>query len=662
MKARQTPATHLPYIERDGIFAVPSLHGNARFAGLLRRAFHDLKPGAIAVELPGTLAELIEEGVGRLPCITVVAYEDFDEQMRTVQQILPVTPDDSLIEAVRLGKEGGVPVSFIDRDVLAYHAEPVRAPDDYLIERIGLEAYWQKFAEARPPAEAGSPDDLREIEMAARLRELREAHGRVLFVCGMIHLEPVLRHLAAGTPTEPGAVTQRKKTLYNLAQESVPQALSGVPWFAYAYELSRRGLKAANYPQLLPLPLSKGGEFKAAQEAYEETAQALLAELGGRPTGTEVLETFALCAGLVQGAVNLYSREWNEEPSPARQHTLLRFARNLALVEGFLTPSKYQLLLAAKNTVNDDFAYQAYRLADHYPFFDAHSELPELKMDGQQGEAEGETLILRLRLPPTLRESMEEDGEELDLPEPAEEIEDDAWQERWEVGDHHVSHLPQDGKLEAFFEYLRNKARKILSDQQVRTHEMQASMMDGLDLRETLRNAALGKIYVKEQLPAIGDVGPVVVIFHKPGEEAEYPHTQMWYSEHAGESDLALYSTAPGVNFDGPGISRCQYGGVLSLYPPTGRAMVWGNPRYEGTASRAELLLKAAIDLSRKPIVAYVAAQGPSPDVLSLAASRGIHIMYIPLDSLSADQLKRVRNFHVLADRDIRPLAPMYIN
>ncbi|MCZ6472519.1 MAG: hypothetical protein O6934_03685, partial [SAR324 cluster bacterium] len=209
---------------------------------------------------------------------------------------------------------------------------------------------------------------------------------------------------------------------------------------------------------------------------------------------------------------------------------------------------------------------------------------------------------------------------------------------------------------------LRNKARKILSDQQVRSHEMQASLMDGLDLRETLRNVASGKIYVKEQLPAVGDVGPVVVIFHKPGEEDLYPHTQMWYSEHMGESDLALYSTPPGINFDGPGISRCQYGGVLSLYPPTGRAQVWGNPRYGGTIGKAELLLKAAIDLSRKPIVAYVAGQGPSADLLSLAASRGIHIMYIPLDTLSADQLKRVRTFHVLADREIRPLAPMYIN
>ncbi|MCH7479184.1 MAG: hypothetical protein IIA14_13925 [SAR324 cluster bacterium] len=60
--------------------------------------------------------------------------------------------------------------------------------------------------------------------------------------------------------------------------------------------------------------------------------------------------------------------------------------------------------------------------------------------------------------------------------------------------------------------------------------------------------------------------------------------------------------------------------------------------------------------------MAYVAHQGPSAEMLSFAAARGVHVMYIPLDTLSADALKRVRTFHVLADREIRPLAPLYIN
>ena len=412
----------------------------------------------------------------------------------------------------------------------------------------------------------------------------------------------------------------------------------------------------------MPLPYTRGQEFEAAHDAYVETHGHLLQELRRRPVGGAHPDTYDLVAAALNGGVHLYHREWEESPSPARLHILQRFARNLALVARRLTPSKYQFLLAAKNTINDDFAFQLLRLIDHYPFFEEDSALPEMKMeqDEEEGEADGEKLVLRLRLPRAVQEELA--GEPLEFQEPAEEQEQGSWNERWEDGEHHVSHMPQDSRLEAFFQYIRDKCRRILSDQQVRLQELQASLMDGLDMRETLRNLPLGKIIVREQLPGIGDVGPVVVIFHRPGEETQYPHEQMWFAEHTGESDLALYSTEPGIKLDGPGISRCQYGGVLSLYPPTGRARVWGNPRYAGTESRADLLLKAAIDRSRKPIVAYVASQGPSAEMLSLATSRGIHILYVPLDTLSAETLKRVRTFHVLADRDVRPLAHMYIN
>lgn len=649
--------THAPYIRFGEIFAVPSLHGQWRFAALVREAFFQARPATIAVELPATLESSIRKGVERLPYLSVVAYQDYTAELEKARQILPITPEDSLIEAVRLGVEHGVPVHFIDRDVLGHQPRPVRVPDDYLIERIGLEAYWRRVAPALPAAEAGSPDAERELEMGARLRGLP---GPVLFVCGMAHLDAVMHHYAGTEPPPPGGVTQREHTLYTVAEESLPQVLGDYPWFAFAYELSRRGLRAADFPQVLPLPSTRGGEYRAAAEAHQETTRALLEHLRALPTVPGREEDYALVADLLRGGMVMYEREWREQPSPSRVAALGRYARNLALVGKRLAPAKYHLVLAAQNTVNDDFAFQVLRLADHYPFFERDSPLPEMKIEGETGEADGERLILRLRLPRALQEELDAGG--IELGERPRELAEGAWQELWEDGDHHVSHLPQDERIEQFFQYIREKCRRLLSDQQTRTHELQASLMDGLDLRETLRNLPLGKIYVKEHLPGIAEVGPVVVIFHRPGEEPLYPHERMWFAEHDGESDLALYGTEPGREFDGPGMSRCQYGGVLSLFPPTGRAWVWGNPRYGGSRSRAEHLLKAAIDLSRKPIVAYVAAQGPSPEMLSLAASRGIQILYVPLDTLSADTLKRVRTFHVLSNRSLRPLAPLYLN
>jgi len=676
-------ASHPPFVSiGEGLYAVPSLHGRPRFAALVRAAVLTLRPAAMALELPATLESSIRAGVERLPFLSVVGYDDFDSELEKVRQILPITPDDSLVEAYRLGLRLGIPVHCIDRDVLNYQGAPISAPDDFLLERIGLEAYWhatehtmtrEPAPDATPePGRAGRDEDAlvdaaREEEMAAHLLRLRAEHpGQpVLLVCGMAHLRGIMAHLKGTPGIPPGGVTQREHTLYSLARESTANVINGLAWEVYAHEMARAGLRPANFPALVPPPNTRGGELDSALEAYSEAMESALTALRAAEPRDASPEGYALLAELVQGAVALYRREWNEQPSPARLQILMRFARNLALTAHRLTPGRYSLVLAAKNTVNDDFAYQTLRLADHYPFHEEDSDLPEMKIEGDMtGEAEGEPLVLRLRMPRAMLAEAEEALEELDLEDPPDEYEEGAWQQRWEDGERHVSHLPQDTRLENFFTYLREKARRLLSDQQVRLHEMQTSLMDGLDLRETLRNLPLGKMYVRENLPGVGDVGPVVVIFHKPGEEDEYPHEKMWYAEHDGESDLALYATEPGVKLDGPGISRCQYGGVLSLYPPTGRAWVWDNPRYDTTGrhSRAEVLLRAAIDLSRKPIVAYVASQGPSADMLALAASRGVHILYIPLDTLSADMLKRVRTFHVLADRLVRTLAHMYVN
>ncbi|MDH4247771.1 MAG: hypothetical protein OEW39_08140, partial [Deltaproteobacteria bacterium] len=536
----------------------------------------------------------------------------------------------------------------------------LNVPDDYLVERLGLAGYYARVVADLKRAEPGTVDHDREQEMAAHLRVLLASHEKVLLVCGLAHLQGILAHLETGVAVPPGGVTQREHALYAIAADSVPHVLDGMPYMVYAYELSRRGERPEDHPALAPLPTARGGELLAARDAFREALTEILPRMRLGARDTPAPEDFDILADLVRGAVRLYDREWNEQPGTPRLQTLLRFARNQALVQRRLVPSKYQLVLAAKNTVNDDYAYQVLRLADHYPFQEEESQLPEMRIESDgSGEADGETLMLRLRMPRALQEHLE--AEALDLEDPPDEVDPGSWQEHWEEGMNHVSHPPQDIRVEDFFTYLRNKCRRIVADQQVRHQELQASLMDGLDVRETLRNLPRGKIFVRENLPAVGDVGPLVIIFHGPGQEQEYPHEMMWYAEHAKESDLALYSTEPGRWLDGPGISRCQYGGLLSLYPPTGRVRVWGNPRYEGPHSRAETLLKAALDLSQKPIVAYAAPQGPSPEMQARAAAKGLRILHIPLDSLSGDLLKRVRTFHILADRYLRPLAFRYI-
>ena len=178
LSAREKPSDLSPYVTlRPGLYAIPSLHGRPRFAALTREAVLTLRPDAIAVELPGTLEASIRQGVQRLPFMSVVGYSDYDEALEKVTQILPITPDDSLIEAVRLALEGGISLHFIDRDVLNYQNTLVSAPDDYLLERLGLNAYWQHVQAGLDLPEAGSDDALREQD--SRRRGVHEAGGVV---------------------------------------------------------------------------------------------------------------------------------------------------------------------------------------------------------------------------------------------------------------------------------------------------------------------------------------------------------------------------------------------------------------------------------------------------------------------------------------------------
>lgn len=124
---------------------------------------------------------------------------------------------------------------------------------------------------------------------------------------------------------------------------------------------------------------------------------------------------------------------------------------------------------------------------------------------------------------------------------------------------------------------------------------------------------------------------------------------------------MAFYATAPLENVVGPGICRCEYGGLLLSSPPRRMRDVWSDPDYRGVRLRHELLLLAALDYSRAPSVVYAAPRPPRAFFRQLAGRMGKRIIHLPLGSLSPVTLKRLRVFHLLAGHDKREIARDYI-
>ncbi|MDH4127620.1 MAG: hypothetical protein OEV44_02620, partial [Spirochaetota bacterium] len=352
----------------------------------------------------------------------------------------------------------------------------------------------------------------------------------------------------------------------------------------------------------------------------------------------------------------LYKREWDDDAPTGKLSIALKYARNYALVNGYLVPSPYQIITAVKNTINDDYAWELSRLLAFYPFSENIDNLNNFNSQNQTGFFNNKKVNLIPHLPtqPWLMEK-------IPIKKRPKEAKPGDWDKIWSLGYDLVSFPPEDIIIENYFHYLRKKGRAILEKEHSRTTEFQNSLLDGIDIKETLRNLPTGKLYVREQLPIKGEVGTVVIIFDEIDYENKYTFQMTWYAEHLNESDLVLYSTPPGEKLVGPGISQAEYGGLLSVYPPRGIPNVWTDKRFDRAKTKGERLLIAGIHYSDKKYIVYVAPNQPKPYLYARAERFGHHIIYIPLNQLSDTMLKKVRFFHFLSDRRLRGIASRYI-
>jgi len=223
------------------------------------------------------------------------------------------------------------------------------------------------------------------------------------------------------------------------------------------------------------------------------------------------------------------------------------------------------------------------------------------------------------------------------------------------------SYPPEDLIVEDFGRYLRRRGTSVLTEERARTVPFTTSILDGIDVRETIRSWHDGRIMVRELGRAPGDVGSVVVVFDADEDDARYPHLQTWHGEHEQESDMAFYCTDPLQGVVGPGICRVTYGGFLLSHPPRRLADVWTDPDYRPAESKAEVLLLAALDYCTERVVVYVAARPPRPVLQRLAGRLGLKVLYLPLGSLSPTTLRRVRKMHILSGHAKRNAARDYI-
>lgn len=600
-------------IEWNNIRLVPILHGRMEFALAVRRHFEMFRPHHVAVEYPETLGKRILQGVGRLPLLSVVYYEDKGGAFT----YLLIEPTDGQVEAIRLALSQGISVHFVDRDTSGYPLNFSPMPDPYAVKRIGHLQYVNAYLKTHDAAPVSPADTLREKTMAYRLQRLSKTGERVLFVGGLAHLPGLLRELDQPQAQVIGRRTREGVGLAHLHTESSREVLTEMPFLEAAYERAR----------------SKGG--------------------------IENLDRLEINSQLVQTATRRYWKNNREEISRDQMRILYKFARNYALMSGHLVPDFYQLIVAARGIADDNFAYEMWEKGSEYPWQTEEPGLPILRLKGEDLYLDQRRIKFHRRLK-TLRRRLVR----VPVKKRKRERYPGEWREEFR-GFSICSYPPEDVIIEGYGQYLQKKAFQIKSEENSRIEPFTCSIQDGLDIRETIRDWPNGKIYVKTERPLRGKVGSVVVIFDpdlpQKGSSEKFPWCVTWLGEHAQESDMAFYSTPAGEVMDGPGISRCQYGGFMLTYPPLRVYDIWKDSFFEIARNKPERLLMAALDYSLEKHVVYVSASRPSGWCQTIAARLGKKIIYLPIGTFSPVTLKKIRQFHVLDGHPVRKYAHHYI-
>lgn len=599
-------------ITRGNITYLPVVPGRIEFAWRVRRYLVELRPAVVAVELPGSLERLYRAALDRLPRMSVIVIPEGSDDEEEHATYIPVEPADPFVEALRTAREILADTVFLEP---ATHDRPHvedNYPEPYAAEAAGLVRYVEAY---RVHPQPRSPEI--EAHAAAKAWKLQGADplASICVVVSLNLLDPLLdaMEVPQEEPPAPRVRLFQRGELFNLHPDCLAEVTTEAPYYQQLYEERREQIF----------------EFELKRWQWQ--------------------------LALLRDAEKEYSVNTGDQMQAWQRLNLAKFTRNLAMLDGRLVPGVYDLALGARSIVDDNYAYEVWETANRFGVQQTEDPpLETLNLSGDEVWLRTRKLRIRRRLP-RMKQMLKPAGLK---PRKREKFKGE-WASQT-TGASICSYPPEDLIIENYGHFLKRYAKTMVSEERSRVEPFTTSVLDGIDLRETIRNWHEGRLYVRELGKFSGQVGALVVIFDEDKND-RYRYLTTWLGEHQNESDMAFYSTHPFDHIVGPGIGRAEYGGLLMTLPPRRLYDVWDDGDYDTAETKAERLLMAALDYSMERHVIYVAAKPPRSIFRRLAARVNRKIVYIPLGQLSPAKLKKIRVVHVLDSYARREEAKQYI-
>ncbi len=207
--------SQIPELLRMGskIAFLPVIHGSGQFALTVRRWMLEESFDCVAVPLPESFREPVEEAVLELPRPSIViqpastdyetaefessegwdSSETYDGDDDTDEEpdsptfsYVPVDPCQSVIMSIRAAMGEHIPREYIDLETDPFRPYATVMPDPFAVRHVSPE----RFAAAVLPSITRPPDHqtrARMVHMAARLSELEKKYERILLVISVLY-------------------------------------------------------------------------------------------------------------------------------------------------------------------------------------------------------------------------------------------------------------------------------------------------------------------------------------------------------------------------------------------------------------------------------------------------------------------------------------------
>lgn len=604
---------------------IPVIHGSGSYALALRQALLQQSFDALAVPLPPSFADPVQAGVLRLPVVSAVVQGVDDVHGESFGTMVPIDPCQGVIAALRFAWSEHKAVEWIDKESDRFHLETTVLPDPYAVEHTTLERFCCALLPAIPTP-TSELDWERIGHMASRLLELRHRYAKVVALC---HLNdwPWLHE----TLQQPGSKPRFERPIPG---ENAEESMATEP---------------TNYAIDSRTHLFLHGELPFVTALYERARVNL--EDDARLAVEGLKEMFVSARASYRADLGQRARQ----VTPLLISQCLKYIRNQTLMERRLTPSLYTIVRSAQQMMGDMFAIHLVHTARDYAF-DEPLPWPTMKMGIEQGDFPDRGILpLQSRLPgPPLQ------WKNLELNRPPLKQDKRKWASRWNPYQH-CSWPEEDTRIESFRNRIVERARAMIGADLARSEKFSTSLMDGLDLRETLRHWYDGSLYVKVLPPSIGHLDATVMLFENEPDPRQYSWRTTWYAEHGEESTLAFFAIPFAQEILGPGVAVSTYGGAMFLYPPRPIEDIWRDPRLDFTDTLEQRLVAAACLHAESNHIALLSPTAPGLALRQIAKRFRRKLVHVPLSHFADSVVQQLRLFHVLNGKHVRSYAAHFI-